>query len=411
MSGERVACRSEGTDPGEPRNGDEHMNTTEVMTYYCPTRILVGVNGHDRLGRIVAEFDAKKVFLLSDEGIARTDSYTRIKQTLKKARIGFSTFTAIEPSPSDGTVEKAYSAFEKNRAPLVVALGGGSVIDVAKAVAILATNGGRIGDYEGFDKFSVSPLPLIAIPTTAGTGSEVSAVCSITDTDRGVKMSIRHAALNPARVAILDPVVLTSLPRDVAIQSGMDAFTHALESFVSKEANPFTDAGNLHALHLISHYLRRFVEDRSDLEAGLHMLCAASFGAIGFSSTGAGNIHCMARFISAFFHVPHGLSTALCLPAVAEYNAEAVPEKFARVAVAMGEDISGLSPREGGNKGVAAINQLCHNLGIPEHLEDVGVQSERLPEMAEAAFAAGYNRWNPRFTTAEDFRLLFERAF
>jgi alcohol dehydrogenase len=368
----------------------------------------MGAHGHARLGSMVADFGAKDVFLLSDEGIVRTEGYALIEETLRHADIGVSAFTAIEPSPSDGTVDQAFSAYGAHKSPVVVALGGGSVMDVAKAVAMLATNGGKIHQYEGFDKFTIPPLPLIAIPTTAGTGSEVSAVCSITDTTRGLKMSIRNAALNPARIAILDPVMLKSLPKDVAIHAGMDAFTHALESYVSKHSNPLTDAGNLYAIELVARNIRRFVEDRNDLDSGLDMLCSASLGAIGFSSTGAGNIHCMARFVSAFFQVPHGLATAVCLPGVAEYNAEAVPEKFARVAVAMGEPVDGAGTKDAAHKGVSAIMRLCRDLGIPEHLEEVGVKSERIPEMTEKAFAADYNRWNPRYTSAEDFRLLFE---
>lgn len=387
------------------------MNSSVEMTFFCPTRIHMGAGAHTRLGSIVAGFGANCVFLLSDEGIVGTDTYGLIEKALQHQQVRFDVFTDIEPSPSDRTVEKALASYQKQRAPLVVALGGGSVIDVAKAVAILAANGGRIHEYEGFDKFSTPPLPLIALPTTAGTGSEVSAVCSITDTSRGLKMSIRSAALNPARVAILDPSLLRSLPKEVAVHAGMDAFTHALESYVSRQANPLTDAGNLYALELISRSIRAFVEDRGDLAAGLNMLCAASLGAIGFSSTGAGNIHCMARFISAFFHVPHGLATAVCLPVIADYNAEAVPEKFARIAAAMGEEIDGLSSGEAGRKAVAAMKRLCGDLGIPVHLKDVGVRYDTIPAMAEQAFAADYNRWNPRYTTAEDFRLLFEKAF
>lgn len=387
------------------------MDPLPLMTYCCPTKIHMGINSHTHLADSVKEFGAKAVFLLSDEGVARTDSYELIVQVLKEAGIGICFFNAIEPSPSDKTVANAFAAFEDERASTVVALGGGSVMDVGKAVAILATNGGTIGDYEGFDKFTRPPVPLIAIPTTAGTGSEVSAVSSIVDSRRGLKMSIRHAAFNPARAAILDPVMLRSLPRDVATHAGMDAFTHALESYVSKQANHFTDAGNIHAIHLISNHIRRFVEDRSDADAGLAMLCAAGFGAIGFSSTGAGNIHCMARFLSALFHMPHGLATALCLPAVAAFNAEAVPEKFIQVAIAMGQDVSGLSTREGAHKAVEAIITLCRDLGIPRHLRACGVKEERIPEMAQQAFAADYNRWNPRYTTVENFRTLFEEAF
>jgi alcohol dehydrogenase len=191
----------------------------------------------------------------------------------------------------------------------------------------------------------------------------------------------------------------------------MDAFVHALESYISLNANLITDAMNLHAIELISQNVRPFIANRGNLEAGLKMLCAASLAAMGFSNTGAGNIHCMARFVGAFFHVSHGLSNAVCLPYGAEFNLMANPEKFARVALAMGEMIQGLTALEAGRKAIEAIKQLNRDLGIPERLREVGVTEEKLPEMARLSFEANYNRWNPRYTTVEDFRSLFESAF
>ena len=387
------------------------MNIDKILSYLCPTQLYMGSHSHRQLDAVLNAFGAKQVFLISDPGIAATETYAMIENALREYQVSFDTFTEIESDPSDRTVEKAYEYYQRGKAPVLLALGGGSTIDVAKAVAILATNGGRIHEYEGFDKFSNRPLPLIAIPTTAGTGSEVSAVASVTDTSRGLKMSIRSAALNPADVAILDPVVLGSLPETVAIHAGMDAFIHALESYVSLNANPITDAGNLYAIELVAHNIRPFVAHRDDLEAGLNMLCAASFGAMGFSNTGAGNVHCMARFVGAFFHVPHGLATAVCLPCATEFNLEASPTKFARVASAMGEDIQGLSLDEAGEKAVKAIKQLCKDLGIPQKLRDVGVTENKIPEMAKLAFEADYNRWNPRYTSEDDFHMLYKKAF
>jgi len=387
------------------------MNTDKVLTYLCPTKLYLGINAHQQLGDVLAGFDAKQVFLLSDSGIAATETYALIENALEEYQVSFDAFTEIEPDPSDTTVERAYEHYQNRKAPVVLALGGGSTIDVAKAVTILATNGGHIHDYEGFDKFSNRPIPLIAIPTTAGTGSEVSAVASITDTKRGLKMSIRSAALNPADVAILDPVVLKSLPENVAIHAGMDAFIHALESYVSLNANPITDAGNIYAIEAVARNIRPFVANRNNLQAGLQMLCAASFGAMGFSNTGAGNVHCMARFIGAFFHVPHGLATAMCLPSVVEFNLMANPEKFARVASAMGEHVQGLSVPQAAERALQAIKRLCKDIRIPEKLSQVGVTEDKIPEMAKLAFQADYNRWNPRFTSEHDFRFLYEKAF
>jgi alcohol dehydrogenase len=312
------------------------MEISNALSYVAPTRIFVGINAHKKLNDILSEWQIRELLLLSDDGVAETEFFTQVNAVLKEAGAKYEIFTQIESEPSDETVEKAFAVFETIRPPVILAVGGGSTMDVAKAVGILATNAGPIHRYAGTHTFSNPPLPLIAIPTTAGTGSELSHSCVITESASGLKMSIRNAVLNRAKVAILDPVGLKSLPESVAAHAAMDAFVHALESYVSLNANPITDAVNLHAIELIAANIRPFVSNRSNLQAGLNMLCAASLAAMGFSNTGVGNVHCMARFVGAFFHASHGLSNAVCLPHAARFNLEANPEKFARVATAMG---------------------------------------------------------------------------
>jgi alcohol dehydrogenase len=190
----------------------------------------------------------------------------------------------------------------------------------------------------------------------------------------------------------------------------MDAFVHALESYLSLGAIPLTDGINLYALELIAKNMRPFIADRGNLEAGGNMLAAASLAAIGFSHTGLGNVHCMARFVGAFFHVSHGLSNAVCLPYAAEFNLSACPEKFARVAQAMGLETSGMTAMESARAAISAIKLLCEDIGIPKNLREIGVKEEAIPKMAQLAFQANYNRWNPRYTTEEDFVMLFKKA-
>ena len=386
------------------------MDYSKILSFFSPTKLYLGINSHRKLSEIVADLAVKNLFLLTDNVIASTEMYKLVEDTLREIPVTFEVFTDIEPEPSVTTVEKAYQLYRKTNASGLLALGGGSTIDVGKAVGILATNGGTIYDYQGLDKFSKAPLPLIAIPTTAGTGSEVSGSCVITDTARGVKMSIQSPTWIPARAAILDPLALRSLPSSVATHAGMDAFVHAFESYVSLNASPVSDAVNLYALELIAHNIRPFVSNRSNLDAGLKMLCAASLASIGFTQTRLGNVHCMARLVGAAFHVSHGLSNAVCLPCVAEFNLMATPQKFARVALAMGENVQGLTTLEAGRKAVDAMKQLNKDLGIPERLRDIGVTEDKIPEMATRAFESNYNRWNPRYTTVEDFLLLFKKA-
>lgn len=224
-------------------------------------------------------------------------------------------------------------------------------------------------------------------------------------------MSVHSASLNRAKVAILDPLALRSLPATVAAHAAMDAFVHAFESYIALAANPITEAVALHSIELIVQNVRPFVSNRNNLGAGLKMLIAASLAAMAFSNTGVGNAHCMARFVGAFFHISHGLSNAICLPYVAEFNLMANPEKYAKVASAMGERTNGLTALEAGRKAVEAIKQLNRDLGIPERLREIGCTEDKLPELARLSVDAGYNRWNPRYTTYEDFLDLFKKAF
>lgn len=382
-----------------------------IFFFYCPTRIYMGVNSHRNIEHLINEWKVNKLFLFVDPALIKSEIFRLVEKILKENQKYIDIFTEIEPDPTTIIVEKAYASYKKSAASALIALGGGSTIDVAKAVGILATNGGRIQEYEGIEKFSTPPLPLIAIPTTAGTGSEVSGSCVITDPERGLKMSIRHATLNPARVAILDPIAFKSLPANVAAHAAMDAFVHAFESYLSLNANPMTDALNLYAIELINNNVRQFVANRTNLEAGLNMAIAATLAGITFGLTGLGNVHCMARFVGAFFHISHGLSNAICLPYVAEFNLLANPKKYARLAMAMGENIQGMKELEAACKAVDAIKRLCRDLDIPEKLREIKVTEDKLPEMAKLCVEANYNRWNPRYTTYDDFLNLFKRAF
>lgn len=381
-----------------------------AQTFYCPTRIHIGAGAHERIVEELAKIGSDRVFMVVDRAMLESEILQRIRSLLEAHGIAFATFSDIEPDPSDTTVAAAFEQCRAHDATALLAIGGGSTIDVAKAVGILATNGGRIHDYEGIEKYTCAPLPLIALPTTAGTGSEVSGSCVITDTTRHLKMSIRHAAMNPARVAILDPAALVTLPSHVAMHAGLDAFVHAFESFIARGANPITDALNLRAIELISGHIRSFVADRSDLEAGTAMLTGSALAGMAFGLTGLGNVHCLARFVGAFFHLSHGLSNAVCLPAVAEFNRLAARGRYARLAAILAPQATG--DEDALSKAtVAAIAELCADLGVPARLREVGADPARFDEMAELCFAAGYNRWNPRETSEADFRQLLEQLY
>jgi alcohol dehydrogenase len=382
-----------------------------ISSFFCPTRVHMGPSSHHQLPGFLREYGCRRLFLVMDAALRQTDFAKSVLALLADDKIDVSTFTEVEPDPSVGTVEKAFTQCQASKATVILAIGGGSTIDVAKAVGILSTNGGRIHDYEGIERFKTPPLPLIAIPTTAGTGSEVSGSCVITDTERALKMSIRHASLNPARIAILDPLALRTIPPTVACHAGVDAFVHAFESFISRNANLLTDAVNIQAIRLLSANLRPFVANPANEEAALNMLCGSALAGMAFGQTGLGNVHCMARFIGARFHLSHGLSNALCLPSVARFNMIANPSKYARVADAMGCHVAELPELEAARIAVEKIGEMCADLGIPARLRDAGVTEDSLEEMARLCTEANYNRWNPRFTSTADFLALFRQAY
>jgi alcohol dehydrogenase len=387
------------------------MTAANVSTYFCPTRILLGIGSHLRIADVLRQFDARRVFVVVDAAVRTGSFYAGLRERLLQAGCELIEFSEIAPDPGAASVEQARVLNDGFRADLLLAVGGGSSIDVAKAVGILGTNGGRIHDYEGIEKFELAPLPLVAVPTTAGTGSEVSGSCVITDDASGRKMSIRHAALNPARLAILDPLALQTLPAHVAAHAAIDAFVHAFESFLSLQANLITDAMNLQAIELLSGSIRQFVANRATLDAGHQMLVGSCIAGMTFGQTGLGNVHCIARFLGAQFHLSHGLANALCLPHVARFNLSANPDKYARVARAMDRRVDGLPVLEAASQALDAIDALCRDLGIPARLRDAGVDRQSLEQIARSSFEADYSRWNPRRTGVEDFRQILEQAY
>lgn len=373
-----------------------------------PTRVHFGTDARQRIAPILDGLAVERVLFVCDPSLLGTEIYAAVEAAL--AGLRSATFTGIDPEPKDKNVAAGIDACRAADAQAIVVLGGGSAIDVAKGVAIVMTNGGVISDYEGDRKFDTPPLPIVAIPTTAGTGSEVSGAAVITDTARNVKMAIRHAILGPASHAILDPLAVSTTPRNEGIWSGVDAFVHALESYVSNWATPFSDATNRHAMRLISGNIQAYVANPKDEGAALNMLCGSAMGAMSFGTTGTGNIHCMAMSLGSFHAMPHGLCIALLLPHAAAFNAQAVPARFADVAHDMGEDVAGLGDADAAARALEAIGRMTRDLGLPSDLAEAGVPRDVLPRAADRCFTLDYNRWNPRFTTRDEYLELFERA-
>jgi alcohol dehydrogenase class IV len=291
----------------------------------------------------------------------------------------------------------------------VVAVGGGSPIDAGKMVALLAQHGGVTADYEGVGLVPGPTLPLVALPTTVGTGSEVTRGAVITDTDKNAKMVVVSPHVFP-RVAILDPTLLEKLPPHITAATGMDSLTQAIEAYVSRGANPIADALNLAALRAISDHLRLAVA-RNDPEALAVMQVATTMQGIGFHNAGLGLVHAMSNTVGGAFGTPHGVTNAIILPHVMAFNVAADPVRFATVAEAMGEPIGNLSIRDAADRAVQAVRRLSRDVGIPETLGKIGVDPEAIPLLARAAATAIDAPTNPRHFTVEDIERLYRQSF
>ena len=292
----------------------------EAFEFFIPQNIMVGAGTMAKLPECAKKLGGSHAMLISGPTLRKMGIVDKAADYLKEAGMKVDIFTDVEANPSVTTVEKATEAFKEAGADFIVALGGGSPMDVAKAVGVTAKFGGSITEYEGAHKVPGKIIPLIAIPTTAGTGSEVTAFSVITDHSRDYKLTVFSYELLPS-YAILDPELLTSAPASVAAACGIDAFIHAEEAYVSTAASPFSDAMAEKAMELIGKNIRRFVARRTDLEAAEAMLTGSLFAGIAFSFARLGNVHAMSHPVSAFFDVAHGVANAVLLPVIAEYNA------------------------------------------------------------------------------------------
>lgn len=339
------------------------MNT---FNFSVPQDITVGKGSLAKLPEIAKKLGGSHAFIISGPHLAKMGLVEKAADYLKTVDIKTDAFTEIEANPSVATVEKATEKFKESGADFIVAFGGGSPMDVAKAVGVVAKYGGSITEYEGAHKVPGPIIPLIAIPTTAGTGSEVTAFSVITDHSRDYKLTVFSYELLPA-YAILDAELITTAPASVAAACGIDAFIHAEEAYISTAASPFSDAMAEKAMALIGKNIRRFVANRGDMEAAEAMMVGSLFAGIAFSFARLGNVHAMSHPVSAFFDVPHGVANAVLLPVVAEYNALADHGRYLTIY----NDISPVPAYTDDFEPmmlVDAIHSLCADIGIPENL-------------------------------------------
>lgn len=390
------------------------------FSFSVPQNITVGKGSLAKLPEIAKKSGGSHAFLMSGPHLAKMGLVEKAANSLKSAGIAVDTFTDIEGNPSVETVDKATAAFKETGADFIVAFGGGSPMDVAKAVGVTAKYGGSITEYEGAHKVPGPIIPLIAIPTTAGTGSEVTAFSVITDHSRDYKLTVFSYEILPA-YAILDAELLTTAPASVAAACGIDAFIHAEEAYISTAASPFSDAMAEKAMSLIGKNIRRFVANRGDIEAAESMLVGSLFAGIAFSFARLGNVHAMSHPVSAFFDVPHGVANAVLLPVIAEYNALADHGRYLTIY----NDISPVPAYEEEFEPlmfVDAIRELCGEIGIPANLTEAinnasktGPMSaeeieSKIEAMAVDAMKSGNIAVNPRSSRQCDIEMLYRKA-
>lgn len=380
------------------------------FSFTIPQNIKVGAGTLSLLPDLAKELGKSKAYIISGPHLNKIGMVAKCQKALKSAGMDSECFTETEGNPSTNTVAKATEAFKESKADFIVAFGGGSPIDVAKAVAVLATYGGNIVDYEGGGKVPGSIVPMIAIPTTAGTGSEVTAFSVITDHSRNYKLTVVSNYLLPM-YAILDPELITTVPAGTASACGIDAMVHALEAYISKTSSPFSDIFAKEALRLIGGNLRDYVADRSNLAACEAMMVGSLFAGIAFSHARLGDVHAMSHPISAYFDVPHGVANAILLPTVVDFNmSDADPEKYCYIYHCISKEQT-VDTKFMPDMLAAEIRVLNHELGIPPTLSSVGVTSDKFEQMADDAMKSGNIQVNPRFTTKNDILNLYAQAF
>lgn len=377
--------------------------------FQSPGKIIYGQGTVKQIGEETKKYGKKIMIVTGKSSSKKTGALDKVIDSLKMENLQYVIFDKVESDPSVDTVELGTSIAKEEKIDVIVALGGGSPLDAAKGISIMLTNSGSIVDYEKKQP-EVPGVPVVAVPTTAGTGSEVSKFIVITDTRRKVKMLIGGETLIP-KVAILDGELTLMVPPDVTAATGMDALTHAIEAYISKKAQPATGVQALSAIKLISENLAKAVQNGENMDARNNMLFAQMQAGLAFSNASVALVHAMSRPLGAYFGVPHGLANAILLPRVMEYNRAACAEKFKDIAETMGENTSGLSIREASNLAVKAVKELYAETGLPVKLRDVGVKEEMIETLVKDAIKSGSALVNPRKASLEDLVDIYKSIY
>jgi len=377
--------------------------------YFIPTVNLMGAGCASEVGKQAKIIGGTKALIVTDKPLADIGLAEKIVNLLNEAGVKSAIYDDVKPNPTDTNVHTGFDLYQKENCDIIIAVGGGSPIDCAKGIGLLATNGGSIRDYEGLDKSKNPTPPFIAVNTTAGTASEMTRFTIITNTDTHVKMAIVDWHVTPT-VSINDPELMVSMPKSLTAATGMDALTHAVEAYVSTIATPVTDSAAIKAINLISQYLRPAVANGSNMEARDKMVYAEFMAGMAFNNASLGHVHAMAHQLGGFYDLPHGVCNAILLPHVESFNMIACPERFADIAVAMGENIEGLSIIEAADLAMESIKRLSEDVGIPSGLKELGVKEEDFSTLANNALKDACGLTNPRIASKDDIIQIYKNA-
>ena len=385
-----------------------------VDQFHVPSTILIGGGVRHEAATQIRRFGVERVLLVTDTGMMQLGPAREIADLLKDAGLAVAIFDGVQPDPTDRNVRDGLAMFQVERCQGIVAVGGGSPIDAAKAISVLATNPPPLSQYAGYHQLPRAGAPLLAIPTTAGTGSEVTKVAVITDTERDVKMMILSVNLLP-QVALVDFESTLSMPAELTAAVGVDTLTHGIEAYVSRKAHGMTDPLALSCIQLVSRHLRTAWSEPANRTARESMMLAACQGGMAFANSSVCLVHGMSRPIGALFHVPHGLSNAVLLPAVTQFSWESVPARYAVVARLLRACPPETEDIEAAASLVNALVQMNRDLNVPRLRDCRGVEESRfrslLGKMADDALASGSPQNNPRIPTRDEIISLYEQAW
>ncbi len=387
----------------------------EVYGYFIPSVTLIGIGAAKEIPAKIASLGGKKPLIVTDKGITAAGITKEITDLLDDAGMPYAVFDETIPNPTDIDVHDGVEVYKKEDCNSLITLGGGSAHDCGKGIGLVIANGGTIQDYEGVDQSSNSMPPYVAVNTTAGTASEMTRFCIITDTSRKVKMAIVDWRVTPG-VALDDPLLMVGMPPALTAATGMDALTHAVEAFVSTIATPMTDSAAEKAIELIAKHLRPAVANGNDIEAREGMCYAQYLAGMAFNNASLGHVHAMAHQLGGFYDLPHGECNAILLPHVSQFNLIAKMDRFVKIAELMGEDTTGLSPRDAADLALEAIKKLSADIGIPSGLVELGkrygkeVKAEDIPTMTGNAQKDACGLTNPRLPNDMDVEAIYTAA-